>query len=65
MDDDRSFERSEAILAREDAAIGSSMKIRFYPFVVASGSGNRLQDPDGNEYLDFIAAGGVAQTGYG
>jgi hypothetical protein len=34
--DDRSLERSEAILAREDAAIGSSMKIRFYPFVVAT-----------------------------
>ncbi len=63
--DDRSFERSEAVLAREDAAIGSAMKIRFYPFVVAAARGNRLHDADGNGYLDFIAAGGVAQTGYG
>jgi 4-aminobutyrate aminotransferase len=63
--DDRSLERSEAVLTRENGAIGSSMKIRFYPFVVASGSGNRLTDPDGNQYLDFIAAGGVAQAGYG
>lgn len=63
--DDRSLERSEAVLAREHGAIGSSMKIRFYPFVAASGSGNRLTDPDGNQYLDFIAAGGVAQAGYG
>ncbi len=63
--DDRSFERSEALLAREEAAIGSAMKIRFYPFVVAAARGNRLRDADGNGYLDFIAAGGVAQTGYG
>jgi 4-aminobutyrate aminotransferase len=40
------------------------MKIRFYPFVVARAEGVRLWDPDGNEYLDFIAGGGVMQTGY-
>lgn len=62
---ERSLDRSESVLTREDLAIGQAMKIRFYPFVVAEGRGTRLRDPDGNDYLDFIAAGGVAQAGYG
>lgn len=61
---ERALERSEAVIAREDAAIGSSMKIRFYPFVAGAGEGTHVRDADGNDYLDFIAAGGVLQTGY-
>ena len=61
---ERPLERSEAVLARESATVGSSMKIRFYPFVAGAGEGNRVADADGNDYLDFIAAGGVLQTGY-
>lgn len=63
MEPDRVLERSEAILAREDSAISRAMKIRLYPFVVERADGTRLYDPDGNEYLDFIAAAGVLQTG--
>ena len=62
--DDRSLDRSEAVIAREAAAIGASMKIRFYPFVAGRGEGTHVCDADGNDYLDFIAAGGVLQTGY-
>jgi 4-aminobutyrate aminotransferase len=62
---ERSYEKAHDVLAREAAAIGSSMKIRFYPLVVASSSGTRITDVDGNDYLDFIASGGVAQLGYG
>ena len=56
------MDRTEAAVARERALIGSSMKIRFYPLVVAGGEGVHLIDPDGRRYLDFIASGGVAQT---
>ena len=59
------MDRTEAAVARERALIGSTMKIRFYPLVVAGGEGVHLIDPDGRRYLDFIASGGVAQTGYG
>ncbi|WP_432877871.1 aspartate aminotransferase family protein [Kribbella sp. CA-245084] len=55
---------TESLLAREDAAIGDCLKIRFYPLVVERAEGVTLTDADGNEYLDFIAAGGVVQTGY-
>lgn len=62
---ERTYKESEAILSRESQAIGSSMKIRFYPLVVAGSSGTTIWDVDGNEYLDFIASGGVAALGYG
>ena len=61
----RSYARSQAIVDREAAAVSDVMKIRFYPFVPVSGQGTRIVDADGNEYLDFIAAAGVAQAGYG
>jgi hypothetical protein len=38
------------------------MKIRQYPFAVASVHGMRMQDPDCNSYLDFLAAGGLLQA---
>ena len=41
------------------------MKIRFYPFMPVAASGTRITDADGNEYLDLIAAAGVAAAGYG
>lgn len=53
-----------ALLARERAAMGSVHKIRFYPLVVEDAEGSRLRDPDGNEYLDLIGAGGAIQAGY-
>ena len=61
---ERPLEKSHAVLQRESAAIGSSMKIRFYPLVVGSADGTHVVDVDGNDYLDFIASGGVAQLGY-
>ena len=61
----RCYERAEAVLERERAAIGQVMKIRFYPFVMGSAEGARVQDIDGNGYLDLIAAAGVVQAGYG
>lgn len=55
---------SELMLARETAAIGKVMKIRLYPFAPVAAAGVRLTDADGKDYLDFIAAAAVIQTGY-
>jgi 4-aminobutyrate aminotransferase len=61
----RTLTASEALLARERAAIGSVIRIRFYPFLAVGASGLRMVDADGNDYLDLTGSGGVAQTGYG
>ena len=62
---ERTLVASEALLERERGVLADVLKIRFFPFAVASGSGSRLFDADGNEYLDLTASAGVAQTGYG
>jgi 4-aminobutyrate aminotransferase len=62
---ERSLAMSEALLGREGDAIGSVIRIRFYPFLAAGATGVRMVDADGNDYLDLTGSGGVAQTGYG
>jgi 4-aminobutyrate aminotransferase len=61
----RTYERSQRVVERDAEAIADVMKIRFYPFIPVAAKGTRIVDADGNEYLDFIAAAGVAQAGYG
>lgn len=58
------LERATAHLAREADVLADVMKIRFYPFVLARADGCRLTDIDGNDYLDFCAAGAVLNVGY-
>jgi len=55
---------AEQALEREGQTIGNVMKIRLYPFVPATSEGTRITDVDGKDYLDFIAAAAVVQTGY-
>jgi 4-aminobutyrate aminotransferase len=56
---------SEAVFKRDENAIGSVFKIRFYPLVVDRANGVTLTDVDGRNYLDFNAGWAVANTGYG
>jgi 4-aminobutyrate aminotransferase len=56
--------RAQAVLDRDRQAVADCMKIRFYPFVPAQAEGVRITDSDGHSYLDFVAGGGVMQTGY-
>jgi 4-aminobutyrate aminotransferase len=60
----RPLDRTMAALRREDEHLAEIMKIRFYPFVLERARGNRLFDVDGNEYLDFVAAGSAMNVGY-
>lgn len=57
---------SAATIAERDARfIGTAIKIRYTPFVLAGGDGPWLVDPDGRRYLDFGAGWSVAHLGYG
>ena len=62
---ERILDKTEALLAREGDTLAHVLRIRFYPMAVARAAGVRVWDPDGNEYLDLIAGGGVMQTGFG
>jgi 4-aminobutyrate aminotransferase len=53
----------QAIIARDEEIMSGSMKPR-YPFVMDHGSGARVWDVDGNEYIDFAAGIAVNATGH-
>jgi len=55
--------RAAAVIAR-DAAKMSPSYTRDYPLVVARGRGCRIEDVDGNEFLDFTAGIAVNSTGH-
>lgn len=52
-----------AIIARDEAVISPSYT-RGYPLVVKRGRGTRIEDVDGNEFLDFSAGIAVTSTGH-
>ncbi len=54
--------KGQAIIARDDKLMSGSSVPR-YPFVMDHGSGARVWDVDGNEYIDFAA--GIATTATG
>jgi 4-aminobutyrate aminotransferase len=55
--------RARKILA-EDERLLSPSYTRSYPLVVQRGYGCRIEDVDGNEFLDFTAGIAVASTGH-
>ena len=52
-----------AIIARDEAILSPSYT-RGYPLVVRRGRGTRIEDVDGNEFLDFAAGIAVTSTGH-
>ena len=55
--------KARAIIDRDDAIISPSYT-RGYPLVVKRGRGTRIEDVDGNEFLDFSAGIAVTSTGH-
>jgi 4-aminobutyrate aminotransferase len=55
--------RAKAIIAEDDIYLSPSYT-RGYPLVVKSGRGCRIEDVDGNEFLDFTAGIAVNSTGH-
>jgi 4-aminobutyrate aminotransferase len=53
------------LVARDAAALGDVLKVRFFPLAVASAAGCSITDVEGQVYLDFTAGWAVANTGYG
>src|SRR5271166_2947674 len=55
--------RAQAALAADDRLISPSYT-RSYPLVARRGRGMRIEDVDGNEFLDFAAGIAVNSTGH-
>lgn len=55
--------KAKAIIERDRSALSPSLT-RSYPFVIESGRGVWVKDPDGNEFLDFTAGIAVTNTGH-
>ncbi len=59
----RCLDRAQKIIAEDDLYLSPSYT-RGYPLVVKRGFGCRIEDPDGNEFLDFTAGIAVTSTGH-
>lgn len=55
--------KARAVIAKDDRLISPSYT-RSYPMVAKRGRGLRLEDVDGNEFLDFTAGIAVVSTGH-
>jgi 4-aminobutyrate aminotransferase len=55
--------KAKAIIHRDDRVISPSYT-RSYPLVAERGEGAIIQDPDGNQFLDFAAGIAVVATGH-
>jgi len=55
--------RAKAVIAR-DERLSSPSYTRCYPLVIKRGRGVRVEDVDGNEFLDFSAGIAVTSTGH-
>jgi 4-aminobutyrate aminotransferase len=55
--------KAQAIIAGDDRYISPSYT-RSYPMVAKRGRGVRVEDVDGNEFLDFAAGIAVVSTGH-
>jgi 4-aminobutyrate aminotransferase len=55
--------KAKAAIAADDRLISPSYT-RSYPLVARRGRGCRIEDVDGNEFLDFAAGIAVASTGH-
>jgi 4-aminobutyrate aminotransferase len=55
--------KAQEIIARDSTIMTGALTPR-YPFVIERGSGSRVWDVDGNEYIDFAAGIAVTSTGH-
>lgn len=56
---------TKTLYDRDDAAIGSLQKLRFFPLAIGGGKGARLVEESGRELIDLSGAWGAASLGYG
>lgn len=58
------MDREQSVLDRDADVLSEAMKIRFFPFALASQSDATLTGVDGDDLIDFTSAWAVANTGY-
>jgi 4-aminobutyrate aminotransferase len=56
---------NRGLVERDAVAIAGIEKLRFGPFAIGSGEGNRLISEDGRRLIDFSASWGAASLGHG
>lgn len=60
-----SIDSNRNLVERDAAAVAGIEKLRFGPFAIRSGDGNRLIAEDGRRLIDFSASWGAASLGHG
>jgi 4-aminobutyrate aminotransferase len=60
-----SIDSNRSLVERDAAAVAGIEKLRFGPFAIRSGDGNRLIAEDGRRLIDFSASWGAASLGHG
>ena len=56
--------KAKKIYIHDEELIANSMKVRFFPMVIAEGKGVTVKDVDGKKYIDFSAGSACQPVGY-
>ena len=56
--------KSLEIIKQDENVISPSSHVPYFPIVIKRGKGARVEDVDGNRYIDFLSSAAVTNTGH-